>query len=64
MPNNLPKRSRASTIVLFVVPSDSLRSLTAGATLLGGIGQGLAAFGKPASVVPKDYDPDKLSGLY
>jgi hypothetical protein len=31
---------------------------------LGGIGQGLTALGKPASVVPKDYDPNKLSGLY
>jgi hypothetical protein len=38
--------------------------LGAGATLLGGIGQGLTALGKPASVVPKDYDPNKLSGLY
>ena len=38
--------------------------LGAGATLLGGIGQGLAAFGKPASVVPAGYDPNKLSSLY
>jgi hypothetical protein len=38
--------------------------LGAGATLLGGIGQGLTALGKPASVVPAGYDPNKLSSLY
>jgi hypothetical protein len=38
--------------------------LGAGATLLGGVGQGLTALGKPASVVPKDYDPNQLSSLY
>jgi hypothetical protein len=34
----------------------------AGATLLGGSVRGLAGLGKPASVVPKDYDSNKLSG--
>jgi hypothetical protein len=30
--------------------------------LLGGSVRGLAGLGKPASVVPKDYDSNKLSG--
>jgi hypothetical protein len=38
--------------------------LSAGARLLGGVAQGLTALGKPASVVPAGYDPNKLSSLY
>jgi hypothetical protein len=38
--------------------------LGAGASLLGWVAQGLTARGKPASVVPAGYDPNKLSSLY